>query len=139
MPGAPGDEVGHLLGVDAVALAHAVRANLSVFAALQQFRHGDTVGDGAVEVAIAGQQQRLPAALLLGARVREHHVVRLEIRAGCVRPAEAGEQRRRLLPLRRELRRHRVAVGVVGRVQPHAIVRLLSAHARHDAVRRARR
>ena len=55
------------------------------------------------------------------------------VSVAATRPAEAGEQRGCALPLVGQLRRHRIAVGVVGRVELDAVVGLLGAHAGDDA------
>ena len=54
------------------------------------------------------------------------------------RPAEARQQLRGELPLPRELRGHRVAVGVVGRIQLHAVGSLLGPQARRHRTGRPR-
>ena len=60
---AQGDQVGDQLGADAVALAHLLGPDLADSAALAELDHRHPLADGAVEVAVAGQQQRAPAAL----------------------------------------------------------------------------
>ena len=66
-------------------------------------------------------------------------VVGLELLARAHHPPERLQQARGLLPLVPERGRHLLAMGVIGGVQPHAIARLLCAHARDNAARTARR
>ncbi len=59
---AQGDEVRHLLGFDAVALAHARRVDdLGAVLAAAREQHGHRVADALEHVAVAGEQQRLAA------------------------------------------------------------------------------
>ena len=131
------DEVRDLLGIDSVALAHLRGSHLPGDRALGQLDDRDLLVDGREQVAIAGQQQGSPALLGLAARVRVHRVVGLELARVTDHPGEAGEQRRSPGPLGGQLRRHRIAVCVIGREQLDAVARLLGAEARHDRARRA--
>ena len=67
---AQGDEVGHELGADAVALAHLLRAHLGEALARLLHQHVHLVGDALEHVAVAGEDQRAAAPALLGERER---------------------------------------------------------------------
>ena len=62
------------------------------FAAGSHVEHGHVLGRALVHVAVAGQQQRPPARLGLGAGVGPEQVVGLEVLADRDRPAEGGEE-----------------------------------------------
>jgi hypothetical protein len=64
-----------------------------------------------------------------------HQVVGLELVVRRDRPAERLVERRRLLPLMREVVWHRRAVCVIRRVQLGAVVRGLLSEAAHDRAR----
>ncbi len=65
------DEVRHVRGLDAVALAHLLGPDLNVLLALAHFKHSDVLARGAVEVTVARQQAAHGAlALARGGRRR---------------------------------------------------------------------
>jgi len=132
---AQGDEVGHELGPDAVALAHLLRPHLGEALARLLHQHVHLVGDALEHVAVAGEDQRAAAPALLGERERVHEVVGLEPVVVEHGPAERLPERPRLRPLDREAVGHRRAVGVVGGVGLGAVGGGLGAEAVHDRAR----
>ena len=112
---AQGDEVGHLLGIDAIAVAHLLRRDLfGAFVAGADVEHRHAVSGALVHVAIAGQQQRTPSGLDLAASERAEQVVRLERLAPRHRPTEGFEEGRAVCPLGGEAVRHLIAIRVIG-------------------------
>ena len=111
-----GDEVGHLGGLDAVARADAIGADLDR-PVLRPGReeNSDRVGDALEHVAVAGEQERGAAGLLLDRGEAAEQVVRLQLLVPDERPAEGPEERPGVGPLGLELVGHLGAVGVVGR------------------------
>ena len=75
------DEVGHLLGVDAVALTHLPRPDFLRLAVLAQLEDRRVLVHRLEEVTVAREQQRASPGLGLPAREGEHHVVRLQLLA----------------------------------------------------------
>ena len=130
------DEVRHDRRRDPVALLDLLGAHLvgSLLArALEQDR--DPVARALEHVAVAGEDLRAPAGRHLRLRVGVHQVVGLERVVRGDRPAERLVERRGLLPLVREVVRHRRAVRVVRRVELGAVVGGLLPEAAHDRAR----
>ena len=94
------------------------------------------VGDALIHVAVAGEQQRLPACCCLELGVGAEQVVGFELGRILDVPAERSEQVRRLAPLPGQVLRHRRTLRVVARVQLDAVRRLLGPEADHDRARR---
>ena len=146
MPFAPGspsrrvaaqrDEVRHLRRVDPVDLAHLVGPDLVrplLARLLQQDR--DVVVGALEHVAVGGEDQRLAAVLGLQRGERAHQVVGLQRLVAEHRPAQRLVQRRRALPLPRQVVGHLGPRGVVVRVGVGAIGRRLLAEAHDDGAR----
>ncbi len=137
-PGSPSDgsprramKSGTCAGVDAVAPAHLGRVDplRPLLAPAAQQRHADVGGRALEQVAVAGQDHRLAAGGLLLQRVGAQQVVGLQLGVVRAGPAHGLVQRRRALPLPRQVARHRRAVGVVGGVEIGAVGRGVRAHA----------
>ena len=109
------DEVGHLLGLDAVALAHLRRPDLlrPLLAAAAEQQHASPRGRALEQVAVAGQDQRHAAGVLLVRGARAQQVVGLEVVGVGDVPAERAVESRAPLPLVGEVVGDRRAVGVV--------------------------
>jgi hypothetical protein len=126
---AQGDEVGYLVGAHAVALAHVGGPDRLGLALAGRPQHRDVVGDALEHVAVAGEEQRVPAGRRLGLRQAAEQVVGLERLVAQDGPVERLEEVLRVVPLRHELLGHVDAVGVVGRVELDAVVGGLLAEA----------
>ena len=131
------DQIGDLCRRDAAPLCHAGRVDRARRSVAAQLDDRRVRVDGLVEVAVARADQRVAAGCPFDARIGPHQVVGLERVVCRDRPAERLEQRWSPVPLGAQLGRHRVAVGVVGRIERHAVVGLLGAEAADDGARGA--
>lgn len=123
------DEVGHLLGFDAVAPSHTVGIH-DLGAGLARpggKEHRHPLAHALEHVPVAGEEQGPAPGLRLEGRQRAEQVVGLEGVVADHLPAEGAEEPGRVGPLGLELDGHRGPVGVVGGIELHSIVSGLGA------------